>query len=157
MYTKSKLFTFRELVLGNSNPIITSKNINKNKSQVYKILNSLIKKNMVYKDKLGYKLENHKFVFILSNIIKTSPKIINYLSDSKLLILLNLISYTTIKEICRKTDLSKVYVSKFIKSAYYSSILLKNKNKYSINKIHWSELISFLYEYNTFYNTFDSR
>ncbi len=155
-FTKSELLLLREIENNNTTVVAMAKALKKTKSQIYRILNTLIEKELITKDNKNYQLTKTKHNFILNNLIKNS-KLIDYLTNSKIFILIDLLSKKTVKEICNNTKLSKTYVTKFLKSAHYASILLKDKKKYYINEGMYTDLIEFLKEYQIYYNSFDKR
>ena len=155
-FTRSELMVLRDIGAGAGSVLAMTENLNKTKSQIYRILNSLIEKELIAKDKNKYTLTKTKPAFILNNVLK-NPKMEAFLADSQILILINLLSKSTVKEICNKTKLSKTYVTKFVKSAHYASILSKDKKEYTINEIVYPELIEFLKEYQTYYYSYDKR
>ncbi len=155
-FTRSELLVLKEIVENNDIVITIAKNLKKTKSQIYRILSSLLEKELITKNKKNYQLTKTKHTFILNNLIKNS-KLIEYLTGSQIFILIDLLSEKTIKEVCNNTRLSKTYVTKFVKSAYHASILFKKDKKYLINEKIYPQLVDFLKEYQIHYNSFDKR
>lgn len=155
-FTRSELMVLRDIGAGEGSVLAITENLKKTKSQIYRILNSLMDKELITKDGQKYILTKTKPAFILNNLLK-NPKMKEFLADSQILILISLLSKSTVKEICEKTKLSKTYVTKFVKSAHYASILTKDKKEYTINETVYPELIEFLKEYQTYYYSYDKR
>ena len=155
-FTKSELLVLRDVGSGNGDVASISENLKRTKSQIYRILKELADKELITKDKNKYILTKAKPAFILNNLLK-NPKMPKFLADSQILILINLLEKSTIKEICNKTKLGSTFVTNFVKAARGASLLFKDKNKYQINEKMYPQLIEFLKEYNIFYYSFDKR
>lgn len=155
-FTKSELLVLRELGLGNTDITTISKNLKRTKSQIYRLLKKLMDKELITKDKNKYALTKTKPAFLLNNLLK-NPKMAKYLAHSQLLILINLLEKSTIKETCNKTKLGTTFVTKFVKDAYNASILTKEKREYQVNHFVYPELFEFIKEYQIFYYSYDKR
>jgi predicted transcriptional regulator len=155
-FTKSELLVLRDIGSGNGDVVSISENLKRTKSQIYRILKELADKELITKKKTGYTLTKAKPAFLLNNLLK-NPKIPEFLAGSQILILINLLEKSTIKEICNKTKLGSTFVTKFVKTAYYASILIKEKREYQINQYVYPELYEFLKEYQIFYYSYDKR
>lgn len=155
-FTKSELLVLRELGLGNTDVTTISKNLKRTKSQIYRLLKKLMDKELITKDKNKYALTKTKPAFLLNNLLK-NPKMAKYLAHSQLLILINLLEKSTIKETCNKTKLGTTFVTKFVKDAYNASILTKEKREYQVNHFVYPELFEFIKEYQIFYYSYDKR
>lgn len=155
-FTKSELLVLREIGSGNADVTTISANLKRTKSQIYRLLKKLIDKELIAKHKNKYTLTKAKPAFLLNNLLK-NPKMSEYLADSKILILTALLESSTIKEICNKTKLGTTFVTKYVKDAYYSSILTKEKKEYQVNHYVYPELFEFLKENQIFYYSYDKR
>jgi len=155
-FTKSELLVLRDIGSGNGDVVSISENLKRTKSQIYRILKKLVDKELITKDKNKYTLTKVKPAFILNNLLK-NPKMPEFLADSQILILINLLEKSTIKEICNKTKLGTTFVTNFVKAARGASLLSKDKNKYKINEKMYPQLIEFLKEYQTYYYSYDKR
>ena len=155
-FTKSELLVLRDIGSGNGDVTSISENLKRTKSQIYRILKELADKELITKDKNKYILTKAKPAFILNNLLK-NPKMSEFLADSQILILINLLEKSTIKEICNKTKLGSTFVTNFVKAAHYTSILTKEKKQYQVNQYVYPELFEFLNEYQIFYYSYDKR
>jgi hypothetical protein len=131
--------------------------IDKSISQLYHIIKQLEKKHLLSINKGNIELSNVLYLnLLLDNLVKY-PNLIDILSDSGLEILINFMQPKNVSEIIDVTLFKKSIIYRKIKQCINSSILIKDNNKYRLNKKLWQELIEFLFEYKKYHEHIDDR
>ena len=141
IYTKSELEVLKEIACGkNSIELIT---MNLSKKQLYKIINSLIRKDTIQKENHQLKPNNLPHVKLLSKILSENPNIILILADCGIAILTSLIESKSLNEIKQETLLKKSIIYRKLKMMLNTSMIFKKK-KYQINEKIWPVLKDYI-------------
>ncbi|MDD4251333.1 MAG: hypothetical protein PHX27_04045 [Candidatus ainarchaeum sp.] len=122
-----------------------AKILKKSKSQAYRILQKLNKKNILDKGKLA----NLPYLKKLVLLIRKNKKLVDLFSDSGLPILLQLLSSKKVSKVASILDLGEQTVYKTIFGARQIGLVITDGKKYMVNEENWfegKELLSSLFE-----------
>lgn len=142
-YTKSELEVFKNI--GNGENSIKQLSVNKSKKQLYKIINSLFKKNMLEKNNNLFELKKISHIKLLFSVLTENPNLIPILADSGIKILSCLIEEKSILEMEKEVFLKKSIIYRKLKQMINLSLITKTTN-YKLNKKIWPNLIEYLIE-----------
>jgi len=162
-YTKFELKIFQYIFnknivfVDNISISLLSNKINKSNSQIYRILNSLVNKNLISNSDLGFIIYKSEFSIKLGQIISNNTNLIDLFSFNGLDILLSFINNHTIRDVIVDTGYNKDSIYKKLKLAMSFSIIWPEKNKYYINEKVWPNLKDLLLSYYNFCNLQDQR
>jgi predicted transcriptional regulator len=131
--------------------------LKKSKSQIYRALKNLDKKNIIQLKRKGFELMPNTHTNLLVNNLLSHPNLINLLSYSSILILQECLSLTNISEISNKTQFNESTIYNWIKKFQKVSIIRKVNNQYLFNTKLWNNLKNFIIEFRKFNDSVDKR
>ena len=157
MISNIELRLLKEIGSGKSTINELIMNLGLSKSQIYRILKSLEKKDIIKDKRPKIILKNETYIALLMQLLIKNPKVIDILSDSGISILIETIKGGSVKEISRITGFKDAIIYRKLKKALSLSINKKNKDKFTFNQDLWQNLKEFLLEYDKHSMTIDNR
>lgn len=134
------------------NDIISA--IKKSKSQVYRAIQSLERKDVIIISKEV--LPKHSHILLLANILKKNPGLLNVLHDSATDFLITLDMPRTVSDSAKRIGVKNVTLYKVISKLRKFNILRKENSKYYINPL-FNEFIELSENMRTYYMNIDDR
>jgi len=157
MLSKTELKFLNELGKGNDSISDLIGILKLSKSQAYRVLKSLERKNLISHKRSKVYLNNETYIALLLQLLSKSPAVIDILSDSGTEILGQTLEGKTAEEISRNTGLKKAIVYRKLKKGLTLSIIKKEKNRFFFNSKLWDNLKEFLIEFNKYSRIIDKR
>ena len=154
-FSKTELFVFREIALGCNSIVLLSQKINLTKSQLYKIIANLRKKEILSQKNIVLKKKTH--VQLLARILIEHEQLISFLSNSGLSLLLCILSEKKLNEILERVSIQRSTFFEKYSEAKKFNLIDKNSKGYVFHKILWVDLHTCLEEISLYENTIDSR
>lgn len=128
------------------------------KSQVYRTIKSLMKKDLIEKKNSLHVIKSKTHVKLLCKLLIANPNLIDVFSDKGLLILSELsVEYLSLKILCINTGLHKTTILKKLNKAINISLVIKNKRLYGLNDLLWGDVKEFLLQLRKYESEFDLR
>lgn len=134
-----------------------ARTLNKSESQIYRTINSLVKKDILAKTKEGIVPIKNTHVSLLLQILNKHPQLTGILFDSAITILISLFSPKKVSEVAKETSLKEITIYKATEKFRRFSIVRKDKNRYFFNNLLWGDLKEFLKAYEQYNLTTDPR
>ena len=153
-----ELKTLEQIAQGNNNIKEIARNLNRDKSRLYRTKQVLIGKDILRFSNGKLEPKRLTYVVILLQLLSKYPNLVPLLSGSGIPILTALLDFNTIKEIEENTDFEKSIIYRKIKQAILISVVIQtHKKTYALNKKIWNDLIRFLEELKKYDETTDPR
>jgi len=153
-----ELKTLEQIAQGNCDIKDIARNLNRDKSRLYRTKQKLIEKDILRFSDGKLEPKRLTYIVILLQLLSRYPNLVPLLSGSGIPILTALLEFNTIKEIEENTDFEKSIIYKKIKQAILISVVIQiHKKTYALNKKIWKDLIRFLEELKKYDETIDSR
>jgi len=151
--TKTQLKTLELIYLkGSSTSKDVASNLKFTHQYASKSITDLREKGFLEKKGTTYSIPNNIYAYDLRNLLLEHPKT-NFgeiLADSRIDILLLLLTKRTEKRIHALSGLSKPLIYRYIKDFLKYGIVVKQGKHYNLNNILWPELIDFLESYSKY-------
>jgi predicted transcriptional regulator len=153
-----ELKTLEQIAQGNNIIKEIARNLNRDKSRLYRIKQELIGKDILRFSNGKLEPKRLTYIVILLQLLSKYPNLVSLLSGSGIPILTALLEFNTIKEIEENTDFEKSIIYRKIKQAILISVVIQtHKKTYALNKKIWNDLIRFLEELKKYDETTDPR
>ena len=153
-----ELKTLEQIAQGNNNIKEIARNLNRDKSRLYRTKQELIGKDILRFSNGKLEPKRLTYIVILLQLLSKYPNLVPLLSGSGIPILTALLEFNTIKEIEENTDFEKSIIYRKIKQAILISVVIQTRKKtYALNKKIWNDLIRFLEELKKYDETTDPR
>ncbi|HIH54326.1 TPA: hypothetical protein HA371_00560 [Candidatus Woesearchaeota archaeon] len=150
-FAKTELLVLKNL--GKSiNEIIVD--VGKSKSQVYRAVSSLKKKDAIGEGKTL--LPKHSHILLLVNILKKNSRLVNILNDSAIDFLVCLDKPRAVSEVSGLIGVKNITLYKIIEKLRRFNILRKENSKYSINPL-FNEFVELTESMHTYSMNVDER
>lgn len=153
-----ELKTLEQIAQGNNDIKEIARNLNRDKSRIYRTKQELIEKDILRFSNGKLEPKRITYVVILLQLLSKYPNLVPLLSGSGIPVLTALLKFNTIKEIEENTDFEKSIIYRKIKQALPISVIIQiHKKTYALNERVWNDLIRFLEELKKYDETTDPR
>ncbi|MFA5452152.1 MAG: hypothetical protein WC248_01060 [Candidatus Methanomethylophilaceae archaeon] len=156
-YSRSELHLLSEYSRGTDGVEGLSVKLKVSVTQIYRIIESLRKKNVIILKNGKIVNENRTHIVLLLNILRDSEDAYIPLSDRGMEIMMVMKEPVTMKEIAYATRLNVSTVSRKIKQMFGRSMVIRDGMKYSLNNKVWNELSELCSETEKYENNIDFR
>jgi len=157
-FSKTELNVLEQIALGNQNIIEIAKTLNKDKSQIYRIVKSLSQKDFVNLENKEIKPFQFTHVNILLQELARQSSFIDNISGCGVTFYTFILEEPkTISEIIKGTGIKRSTIFHKLKEAYRNSFIKTIGNKYQFNDKVWSKLKEFFIELQKYEQTNDKR
>ena len=134
-----------------------SKNLNRDKSRIYRAKQSLVNKDLIIFSNSTLSPQKKPIVTLLLQLLSDHPQLKTVLADSGIPTLILLLKKRTIPDIQKQSSYKKSIIYQKIKQAIHLSIIKKSNSSYQLNQKIWPNLVTFLKELNTYEKNIDPR
>lgn len=153
-----ELKTLEQIAQGNNDIKEIARNLNRDKSRLYRTKQELIEKDILRFSNGKLEPKRLTYIVILLQLLSKYPNLVPLLSGSGIPVLTALLEFNTIKEIEENTDFEKSIIYRKIKQAIFISVVIQiHKKTYALNEKVWNDLIRFLEELKKYDETTDLR
>lgn len=153
-----ELKTLEQIAQGNNDIKEIARNLNRDKSRLYRTKQELIEKDILRFSNGKLEPKRLTYIVILLQLLSKYPNLVPLLSGSGIPVLTALLEFNTIKEIEENTDFKKSIIYRKIKQAILISVVIQiHKKTYALNEKVWNDLIRFLEEFKKYDETTDPR
>lgn len=155
--TKTELQAIAEIGNGVKHLADLAKAINTSLSHTYNLIHTLSTKGLLKLTRVGIEPEPKTHVTLLLNLLSNAKNLSEPLSGTGMQIYTILVEPKKVKEIEIITGLHKTTVLKKINQGRRMSLVVKNKNIYSVNEKIWPQVKEFLVELKKYEEVIDNR
>ena len=156
-FSKTELKVLLQVALGKRQVSEVAVALDKDPSQVYRIIKSLEKKGYAELDKGIIIPSENTHVNLLLQEISRHPNIINNLSGSGMNLFTTLLEPKSISEIIKETEIKRSTIFYKLKEATKNSFINAIEGKYFFNEKIWPKVMEFLVEFKKHEETTDKR
>ncbi len=156
--SETELKILQQIANGNTDIKKIAEKLDRDISRIYRSKNKLVEKNFLEFSQSTFKPKKITHITLFLQLLIKHPNMVNLLSGSGILLLIELLHPKTVEEVESETEFKKSIIYKKIKQAInISAVIPKEKHKYVINEKIWKDLKDFLVEYKKHEETTDSR
>ncbi|MCL2295503.1 MAG: MarR family transcriptional regulator [Methanomassiliicoccaceae archaeon] len=158
MLSSSELKMLSEVNKGNNTPFSLTETENKTKAQIYKVLKSLRKKEILRLEEGKVIIEDKTHIILLLNVLRRLHGSYEALSNSGTEILAELATAPlSINELTERIGVDRTTISRKIKKMESRSMVIKENREYSLNREVWPDLSEFAISYSLYLKNNDHR
>lgn len=156
-FSKPELKMLEKVAHGQNEVFEIAKALNKDKSQVYRLVQNLDKKGFARLEDGKVRPFSHLHVQLLLQELNRRPSFIDSLSGCGLTLFTYILEPRTVQEIVEATGIKKSTVFYKLKKAQRHNFIRKQDSKYQFNAKLWPRMKEFLSELQQYEETVDSR
>lgn len=155
--SKTELHLLRELTLNKKTIPKIATALRKDKSQIYKIVNSLEDKGLIHYKKKEIQPAQKTHVHLLLTQLANQPSFIDCFTGQSIHLYTKILKPQTITQIIKKTKVKRSTVFYLLKKAKNISLVIKEANKYQLNDHIWPNITRFIKELKVYEKISDNR
>ena len=156
--SKTELSILSEIAKGNENVSEIAKVLSKSKSQIYKIIKKMQKKDII--ESLEYSniiAKKQVHISLLLGILRENKSLMDFLAASGIKILIALEHPQTITKIIVETGLKRGIIYRKLKKAISINLIRKKGKEFEINDAIWSTIREFIVSLLKYEQILDTR
>ena len=158
MFSNSELKMLSEVSKGSNTPFSLTETENRTKAQIYKVLKSLRKKEILRLEEGRVIIEDKTHIILLLNVLRRLHGSYEALSNGGTEITAELaIAPMSIIELTERIGVDRTTVSRKIKKMESRSMVIRENGKYSLNREVWPDLAEFAVSYSLYLKNNDHR
>jgi predicted transcriptional regulator len=156
--SKTELSILSEIAKGNENVSEIAKTLSKSKSQIYKIIKKMQKKEIIESlDHSNIIVKKQVHISLLLGLLRENKSLMDFLADSGIKILTTLEQPQTINKIIVETGLKRGIIYRKLKKAISINLIRKRGTEFEINDDIWSTIREFIVSLLKYEQTLDTR